>query len=59
MMLLRFPEVKELELTLRVLEKAADYDDQLKKAKAHIDPEYAEVYSKLRSEYFVLRIMLV
>ncbi|KAI9844559.1 MAG: hypothetical protein M1837_005518 [Sclerophora amabilis] len=49
---------KELDLCLKVLGRAAQYEESLSKQSAHAGEEDAAVHSKLSVEYFVVRTAL-
>lgn len=50
--------LKQSDLALKVLEKAAVYETELSKAR-DISPDDNELLEKLKSEYFVIRTLLV
>lgn len=54
-------DAKRFDFSLKVLEKAAGYEEQLNKPKVtvKVTPEEADMYSRLQSEYFVVRTALV
>ena len=50
---------KQAELCLKVLERAAHFEDDLAKLENQISPEDGRVHLRLKAEYFILRTALV